>query len=120
MEAESRTSIDLGSLARIAALAVAQTDGLDPVDDPADGPRGDGAAVVEVDADGSLRVRLRVHGHWGTSLPRAASRLRREVVRVTAAMTGLHVARVDVEVVGLLAPGPTAAPAPAPAGSPVL
>ena len=99
MDEQSRTSIDLASLTRIAELAVEQVDGLEP-----------DHAAVEVDADGSLRVLLRVHGQWGVPLQPAAARVRREVVRVTAAMTGLRVACVDVEVVGLV----VVAPAPEP------
>lgn len=96
MDDQARTSIDLASLARIAVLAVAHVDGLEP--DPVDPAR------VEADDTGGLRVVLRVRGTWGTPLPPAAGRLRREVVRVTRAMTGLHVRCVDVEVTGLLAP----------------
>ena len=98
MEAQSRTSIDRASLARIATLAVAQVDGLETAAEPT------GTAVVEVADDGVLRVSLAVRGRWGTDLPSAADRVRAEVVRVVAAMTGLHVGCVDVEVTGLLEP----------------
>lgn len=90
---QTRTSIDLASLARIAVLAVAHVDGLEP--DPVDPAR------VEVDGADGLRVAVRVRGAWGTPLPLAAGRLRSEVVRVTRAMTGLEVRCVDVEVTGL-------------------
>lgn len=115
MDDQTRTSIDLASLARIAVLVVAHVEGLEP--DPVDPAR------VEAGPDG-LRIALRVRGAWGTPLPLAAGRLRREVVRVVRAMTGLDVRCVDVEVTGLrtdrdpdLAPDQTARTIPAGRGA---
>jgi uncharacterized alkaline shock family protein YloU len=57
-------------------------------------------ASVSVDG-GSVSARLEVSCRYGVPIPDAAHAVQREVAAALATLTGLDVARVDVEVVGV-------------------